>query len=180
MGRIWKHLKTITYHKYLVAKGCFRVGLYRQGLMHDLSKYGPTEFCAGVRYYQGTRSPNNAEREEKGYSAAWMHHKGRNRHHYEYWVDYSLQEETPGRMVPVPMPDRYIAEMIMDRIAACKVYQGSAYTDASPLEYYNRGTVRSPMHPDTREKLERMLQMLAEKGERETFACIRRELVKKR
>lgn len=179
MGKIWDHFKTITYHKYLVAQGCFRVGLYLQGLTHDLSKYSPTEFWAGVRYYQGTRSPNNAEREAMGYSAAWMHHKGRNRHHYEYWTDYQLQGP-PGTIVPVPMPDRYIAEMIMDRIAACKVYQGKAYTDASPLAYYGRGTTRSPMHPDTREKLERMLRMLAEKGERETFACIRRELVEKR
>lgn len=179
MGKVWKHFKTITYHKYLVAQSCFQVGLYRQGLFHDLSKYSPTEFMAGVRYYQGTRSPNNAEREANGYSAAWMHHQGRNRHHYEYWIDYSL-EGTHGVREPVPMPDRYIAEMILDRIAACKVYQGSAYTDASPLEYYNWGTLRAPMHPETREKLERMLKMLAEKGERETFACIRRELVHKR
>ena len=179
MGKVWDHFKTITYHKYLVAQGCFRVGLYCQGLTHDLSKYSPTEFWAGVRYYQGTRSPNNAEREDRGYSAAWMHHKGRNRHHYEYWTDYQLQGP-PGTIVPVPMPDRYIAEMIMDRIAACKVYQGKAYTDASPLAYYERGTDRSPMHPDTRVKLERMLRMLAEKGERETFSCIRRELVEKR
>ena len=178
MGKVWKHFKTVTYHKYLVAQGCFRVGLYRQGLMHDLSKYSPTEFLAGVRYYQGTRSPNNAEREDKGYSAAWLHHKGRNRHHYEYWTDYSLQGP-PGTIVPVPMPDRYIAEMIMDRIAACKVYQGEAYTDESPLTYYSRGTTRAPMHPDTREKLETVLYMLAEKGERETFAYIRKELVKK-
>ena len=178
MGKVWDHFKTITYHKYLVAQGCFRVGLYRQGLTHDLSKYSPTEFLAGVRYYQGTRSPNNAEREDRGYSTAWMHHKGRNRHHYEYWTDYQLQGP-PGTIVPVPMPDRYIAEMIMDRIAACKVYQGKAYTDASPLAYYDRGTARAPMHPDTREKLERVLRMLAEKGERETYAYIRRELVEK-
>ena len=177
MGKVWKHFKTITYHKYLVAKGCFRVGLYRQGLLHDLSKYSPTEFMAGIRYYQGTRSPNNAERETKGYSAAWMHHQGRNRHHYEYWIDYS-QEGKDGIRVPVPMPDRYIAEMIIDRIAACKVYQGAAYTDASPLEYYNKGTVRAPLHPVTRQKLEKMLKMLAQKGEQETFACIRRELVR--
>lgn len=179
MGKVWKHFKTITYHKYLVAQGCFRVGLYRQGLMHDLSKYSPTEFIAGVRYYQGTQSPNNVEREDMGYSAAWLHHKGRNRHHYEYWTDYSLQDP-PGTVVPVPMPDRYIVEMIMDRIAACKVYQGEAYTDASPLAYYNRGTVRAPLHPDTRKKLETVLRMLAEKGERKTFAYIRRNLVKKR
>lgn len=83
MGNAWKHFKTITFHKYLVAKGCFRVGLYRQGLLHDLSKYSPTEFKVGVKYYQGTRSPNNAEREDIGFSTAWLHHKGRNRHHYE-------------------------------------------------------------------------------------------------
>ena len=176
MVKAWKHFKTITYHKYLVAQGCFKVGLYWQGIVHDLSKYSPTEFMEGVRYYQGTRSPNNAEREDKGYSAAWMHHQGRNRHHYEYWVDYSVKGGR-GIRVPVPMPDRYIAEMVMDRIAACKVYQGAAYTDASPLEYYYCGTDRAPMHPVTRRKLVQMLKMLAEKGERETFACIRRELV---
>ena len=70
------HLKTVSRHRYLVMKGCFRVGLYRQGLLHDLSKFSPTEFMVGARYWQGTRSPNNAEREEKGYSASWLHHKG--------------------------------------------------------------------------------------------------------
>ena len=86
-----QHFKTITYHKYLVMKGCFAVGLYRQGICHDLSKYSWTEFRVGAKYYQGNRSPNNAEREDIGYSSAWLHHKGRNRHHYEYWVDYSTQ-----------------------------------------------------------------------------------------
>ena len=74
--KAWQHFCTITHHKILVMKGCFRVGLYRQGLMHDLSKYGWTEFRVGAKYYQGTRSPNNAEREKLGYSSAWLHHKG--------------------------------------------------------------------------------------------------------
>ena len=179
MGSAWKHFKTITYHKYLVAKGCFRVGLYRQGLLHDMSKYSPAEFLVGARYYQGTRSPNNAEREKLGYSAAWLHHKGRNKHHYEYWQDYSLNA-APGTLVPVPMPDRYIAEMIMDRIAASKVYKGKAYTDAAPLEYYNNSKEHPSIHEDTKAVLEKMLTMLAEEGEAKTFACIKRELVKKR
>ena len=86
------HFKTITYHKYLVMKGCFAVGLYKQGLLHDMSKYSPTEFLVGAIYYQGDRSPNNAEREHRGYSSSWLHHKGRNKHHYEYWVDYACQD----------------------------------------------------------------------------------------
>ena len=175
--KAWKHFKTITYHKYLVCKGCFKVGLYWQGLTHDLSKYSPTEFKVGLKYYQGTRSPNNAEREDIGYSSAWLHHKGRNRHHYEYWIDYSTKVE--GGMLPVPMPKKYIAEMIMDRIAACKVYNGDKYTDSSPLEYCNLGRDPAPLHEETRKWLVFFLTMLSEKGEKETYSYIKHEFLKK-
>ena len=113
-----QHLLTISKHKAYVAEECFRVGLYRQGLTHDLSKYSPSEFFVGARYYQGDRSPNNAEREDKGYSSAWLHHKGRNKHHYEYWVDYVLLPEGGITYAGNPMPMRYVAEMFCDRIAA--------------------------------------------------------------
>ena len=83
------HFKTITHHKKLVMEHCFKVGLYYQGITHDLSKFSPVEFLAGARYFQGNRSPNEAERAAKGYSSAWLHHKGRNKHHLEYWIDYS-------------------------------------------------------------------------------------------
>ena len=170
LQKIIGHFRTITHHRHLVMRGCFRVGLYRQGLCHDLSKYSPTEFWTGVRYYQGTRSPNAAEREEKGYSEAWMHHKGRNRHHFEYWTDLNMQT---GRYEPVPMPPRYLAEMVMDRIAACKTYQGAAYADASPLEYFERARETRLFHPKTGRQLTFLLQMLAQRGERETFRFIR-------
>lgn len=174
--KAWKHFCTITHHKMLVAKGCFKVGLYRQGLLHDLSKYSWTEFRVGAKYYQGTRSPNNAEREEVGYSSAWLHHKGRNKHHLEYWLDYVGGEECGfGGM---RMPDKYVVEMFMDRIAASKVYMGENYTDKSPLKYYERGKVI--LHKEVKELLERLLHMLAEKGEKETFRYIRKEVLKKR
>lgn len=156
-------------------KGCFRVGLYRQGLLHDLSKYSRTEFWTGVRYYQGNRSPNAAEREEKGYSEAWMHHKGRNRHHFEYWTDFS---STQGTYVSVDIPPRYLAEMVMDRIAACKTYEGERYTDASPLAYLQRSRESHLLHPDSARKLAFLLTMLKERGEDETFAFIRNVVLK--
>lgn len=174
--KIWKHFKTITYHKYLVMKGCFKVGLYRQGILHDLSKYSPSEFLVGAKYYQGDRSPNNAEREALGYSSAWLHHKGRNKHHYEYWIDYSTRE-VPGGMAPAPMPVKYVVEMFMDRIAASKVYNGERYTDSSPWEYYVKGKEKAPLHPKTKALLERLLRMLSEKGEAATFAYIRKKLL---
>lgn len=178
MNKAWMHFKTITYHKYLVMQGCFKVGLYKQGLLHDLSKYSPSEFLVGVRYYQGDRSPNNAEREDIGYSSAWLHHIGRNKHHYEYWIDYSTKG-IPGGIAPVPMPDKYIVEMLMDRIAACKVYNGKNYTDSAPLAYYEKGRDIAVIHEDTKKKLSFLLHMLAKRGEDYTFRYIRKKILAK-
>ena len=161
-------------------KECFAVGLYKQGLLHDLSKYSPTEFLVGCRYYQGNRSPNNAEREKTGYSKAWLHHKGRNKHHYEYWIDYSTNPDEG--MVGLKMPLRYVVEMFMDRIAASKTYQGEAYQDHHPLEYYEKGAARlgKMIHPDTARLLHDLLKMLAEKGEQETFEYVRKVVLKQK
>lgn len=175
---IWKHFCTITRHRWAVRRGCFRVGLYWQGLTHDLSKYSLSEFCVGARYYQGTRSPNARERELLGYSTAWMHHKGRNRHHFEYWTDLNLNTR---RYMPVQMPRRYLAEMVMDRIAACKIYHGKQYRDGDALEYLQRSTEGregSQMHPATRRELEYLLTMLRDRGERETFRFIRETVLR--
>ena len=173
-----KHFQTITKHKILVMQECVRVGLYRQGLLHDLSKYGWTEFRVGCRYYQGTRSPNNAEREDKGYSSAWLHHKGRNKHHYEYWIDYGLEGEP--MLTGMKMPKKYVVEMLMDRIAASKIYMKDKYTDTSPLEYYLHGIAGDWMHKDTRALLEELLYMLAADGEEKTFDYIRNTVLKTR
>ena len=172
--KAWQHFCTITRHRWLVRQGCFRVGLYWQGLTHDLSKYSPTEFRAGARYYQGTRSPNAAEREAKGYSEAWMHHKGRNRHHYEYWTDIS--QETRN-YESVEMPRRYLVEMVMDRRAACMVYQGKAYHDGAALAYFERSMERTRMHPNTQKQLGYILTMLRDQGETETFRYLREEVL---
>lgn len=168
--KAWKHFVTITRHRLLVCQGCFKIGLYWQGLTHDLSKYSPTEFWNGAKFYQGTRSPNNAERETKGYSEAWMHHKGRNPHHYEYWTDMNLQTRT---YEPVPIPRKYLAEMIMDRRAACKVYQGKNYTDGSALAYLQNSREKDLMHPQTKRELTHILTLLKDRGEKETFRYIR-------
>lgn len=170
----WQHFKTITRHRTLVMLGCFRVGLIWQGLTHDLSKYSPTEFWIGARYYQGIRSPNSAEREQNGYSLAWMHHKGRNRHHYEYWTDLNLQTR---QYVPVPMPRRYLAEMVIDRIAASKVYHGKEYQAADPYLHFQKSSEKALMHPQTQRQLCMLLEMLRDQGEAATFQFIRQTVL---
>lgn len=172
--KAWSHLKTINKHRWLVMCGCFKVGLYRQGLTHDLSKYSPAEFFRGAKYFQGTRSPNAAEREDKGYSEAWMHHKGRNRHHYEYWTDMDPRTQ---RYESVIMPRKYLVEMVMDRRAACMTYQGKAYTPASPLQYLEKSKERLLMHPETLHQLEYILTMLRDEGEEKTFRFIRENVL---
>jgi hypothetical protein len=170
MAHPFLHFVTITRHRHKVMAHCFRAGIGWQGLFHDLSKYGPTEFFTGARYYQGNRSPNERERELFGYSAAWLHHKGRNRHHFEYWNDLNPSTKM---YEPVPMPLRFVKEMFCDRVAASKIYQGKNYTDAHPLAYFLGGNARAKMHESTADLLEAWLRMLAEQGEKATFAHIR-------
>lgn len=173
--KAWNHFKTITHHRWLVRQGCFKVGLYWQGLVHDLSKYSPTEFCVGARLWTGVLSPNSVEREQKGYSEAWMHHKGRNRHHYEYWTDLS---KATGRYESVPMPRKYLAEMVMDRIAACKVYQGADYHDGSALAYFEKSREKALMCEQLRRQLQFLLTMLRDDGEAKTCEYIKDHLLK--
>ncbi|MCR4924065.1 MAG: DUF5662 family protein [Lachnospiraceae bacterium] len=175
--KLFEHLKTINEHRKLVREGCFRLGLYRQGIMHDLSKYSPSEFFMGAKYYQGFRSPNNAEREARGYSSAWLHHKGRNKHHFEYWIDYSATEGVG--MIPAKMPDKYLAEMYVDRVAASKIYNKGKYKDDMPLKYFLKGKSRIVMEKSSKRMLEHLLRMLARDGEEKTEEYIRKRLLKK-
>ena len=173
-----EHLKTITKHKMAVMRHCFAVGLYKQGLLHDLSKYSWTEFSMGAKYYQGNRSPNDAEREDKGYTSSWLHHKGRNKHHLEYWIDYA--PDGNHAMAGMRMPEKYVAEMVCDRIAASKNYKGRNYTDAAAWEYYDHSKDHYILHPETRKQLEACLLILRDEGEDACFAYIRKELLGKK
>lgn len=167
---IWKHLSTITRHRHIVIRHCYKAGIFWQGLRHDLSKYSPAEFIPGIKCYMGDRSPNVKERELYGFSRAWLHHQGRNKHHFEYWVDYNPVRR---QKEPIQMPTKYLIEMFCDRVAASKIYYGKEYTQSKPFEYFDRGRPNRWMHPKTSEQLEELLVMLRDKGEEETFSYIK-------
>lgn len=165
------HIKTITKHRHMVIYHCFKAGIGFQGLFHDLSKYTPTELRTGAKYYVGYRSPNDLERRAEGYSTAWLHHQGRNKHHFEYWRDYNTETHL---IEPVKMPLKYVKEMFCDRLAASKTYQGKDYDISHPIEYFRRGKAKELAHPETMALLESWLEMLAENGEAETFKYIKK------
>ena len=168
MSKLFKHLKTVGTHRRGVRKLCFKCGLYKQGLIHDLSKYQLVELLPQIKYWTGKRSPIDEEIEDKGYSEAWLHHKGHNKHHYEYWLDPVHMKE------PCRMPMRYIAEMFCDRVAACKTYQKEKYTTASPMEYMmSRPQEKELMHPDTYGMLKQLFDLLKQWGEDRTCAYIK-------
>lgn len=176
IGNFFRHLKTITKHRHMVIKHCYKAGILAQGLKHDLSKYMPSELFVSVKFYQdGNRSPNEGEREAKGYSSAWLHHKGRNKHHFEYWLDYNMVDR---KLSPIKMSERYVVEMFCDRVAASKIYKGKDYTDDCPLEYFINAKKTRTIHPETSDLLEKLLIMLSENGENETFKYIRKNITK--
>ncbi len=133
--KLFKHLKTVHTHRKAVRKLCFRCGLYKQGLLHDLSKYSLVELIPSVKYWSGDKSPIDNQIKDIGYSEAWLHHKGRNKHHYEYWIDQAHKNKDGKYPLICDMPDKYIIEMFCDRVGACKAYLGENYIDDAPLKY---------------------------------------------
>ena len=174
MNKFLGHFKTVVIHKWRVLKLCFRLGLYTQGLLHDLSKFQWVEFSVGVKFFQGNRSPIDREKEVKGYSQGWLHHKGHNKHHWEYWLDFDKDKKLRG----MPMPKRYIAEMFCDRVAASQTYLKDQYLNRSPLDYYLNGKDYMIMHENTAQTIEQWLTILADYGLDKTIQMIKEELKK--
>lgn len=175
--RLFGHIGTVLTHKRHVMHGCFKMGLYWQGITHDMSKFSPTEFIPSVRYYSGTFSPNATDRVLTGVSTSWLHHKGRNKHHFEYWIDYIPENaESEPVLDGCRMPLRYVAEMVADRYAACVAYHGDKYSSADAWNYYSKGASHLNLDKDTRAVLEAALIKMRDDGEEEAFAYMKRLL----
>ena len=165
------HAKTILRHRREVYRLCCLIGLRRLGLLHDLSKFSPAEFFSGMKYYCGNSSPIGLERQIKGASRAWRHHIRHNKHHSERWV-----KEKGGVKYFLPVPKRYLAEQICDRIAACKVYAGEQYTQKMPYERLLREEAAVRMDGPSYEWMASALRLLSETGESALAEFLRSEL----
>jgi hypothetical protein len=159
MKKYWLHFITITKHKWFVMIECFKVGLILQGLLHDLSKYSLVEFFGSARYFQGDSTPIAAEKTEKGYSLSWLHHKGHNKHHFEFWIDWKEEVQYCA-----PIPDKYILEMACDMVGASKAYNKSAFSKEKPLEYIEKNKIKFSMMGEAYNTLERYLCNYADSG----------------
>lgn len=169
MGSGWKHFKTVWKHKKVVYQECKACGIWWQGVMHDMSKFSRAEFVPSAKYFQGDRSPIEAEKEAIGYSNAWLHHKGRNPHHWEYWCDFN---NDTGEVFPHKIPEKYVIEMLCDWIGAGQVYSKDKWTQEEPLNYYKKVRKGRHFHPETEELIVRLLEHIRDDGlERFHYIC---------
>lgn len=165
-SKIAGHFRTIHTHRKWVRYFCFQMGLYKQGILHDLSKYSPTEFWESVKYFSGTSSPINAAKRDKGYSDAWFHHRGRNKHHWAFWMD-----EFSFGGIPVPMPHKYVLELIADYLGANAAYSGIKSKKELTADFYKKeyewwlkDKDNQIMDPITKDWVEHYLSLFAKKG----------------
>ena len=156
-----KHLRIVAKHRWVVLQQCARCGYFWQGLTHDLSKLSRAEFVSSARYFQGDRSPIEAEKAAHGYSAAWLHHKGRNPHHWEYWTDF---DEGDGHVIANKIPYRYVVEMVCDWIGAGMVYSQDKWMQSEPLAYYDKVRKGRHFHEETELLLRFFLEVIKDYG----------------
>ena len=168
MKNLFKHFKLITKHKILVFKLCCKIGEPWRGFMHDFSKYTPTEFFEGVKYYNGKKSPIVVCKQENGYSKAWLHHKGRNKHHPEYWVDLDATVKTPV------IPYKYTAEMICDKLAAGIIYNGKNWTNDVQISYY----MKERECIEINEKIDKLIEVFTQVKDNGLEKTLKKENIK--
>ena len=170
----FKHLHKVNVHRFWVFYYCCKAGIPWRGLVHDLSKYSPTEFWESVKYYSGTRSPIDACKEKNGVSMAWLHHKGRNKHHYEYWQD---NFDKGGEHLE--MPDKYAIEMLCDYLGAGRAYMGKKFTYRAELDWWeNKSKTVNAMHYRQKRFIGIVLRELSARGHDRHFKKIVRDALK--
>lgn len=166
-----KHFNLINKHRFLVFVHSIKLGIPIRGLLHDLSKYSPTEFINSAKYYNGNSSPIYAQRlDNKMYSTISVHHIKHNKHHFEYWIDFFK-----GNLVLRAMPYKYALEYVADMISASKVYNHKNYTKDKPLAYFLERKDHFLMNSCTKEFVEKLLTIYKDQG----FKPLKKKLTKK-
>ena len=161
MNKFFNHIKTIMTHRKYVRKMCFKMGLYWQGLVHDLSKYSIAEMKI-LKYWTGKGSPHQACREILGYSPSWIHHYHRNKHHYQFFLD----DDELGKIIPIKMPYKYVIESVCDMIGASKAYNKENWKPEMLWNYWmEKCKGKRIMHPHSEYLTEKMLWYYTQFGE---------------
>jgi len=158
MRRYINYFWLVICHKYWVFVFSMRygVGLW-QALVHDLSKFHPIEF---IPYAKVTFEPDGTKKVfrdstgsydpnkmDYGFERAWCHHQ-RNKHHWQAWVSIG----TEGNLSPVPMPVKYVREMLADWSGASKTHNG-----IDIFTWWGANRSKMVLHPITVTRINKIL-----------------------
>jgi hypothetical protein len=158
-----KHLKYLSYvirHKWFVFLECCKLGIPYLGIIHDISKFKPSEWFPYTEYFYGNNEGIKKGRDETGYyqagdtidekfNYAWLLHQKRNKHHWQWWV----LPMDDGSTKIFDMPLIYKKEMMADWFGAGRA-QGTPNTKA----WYKKNRDKMKLHPKTREWVEKVLK----------------------
>lgn len=151
-GRVRASIAYAAYlarHKAHVYREGRKLGVGRlQLIVHDLSKFTPSEWGPMVENYAGRYNRRSRPSWLRGgYSRAFRTHCRRNPHHHEYWS----RRGDGGR--PAEMPERYVREMVAD-------WRGASMAKGYGPDvraYYRRTATGRCLHPATRRLAESLI-----------------------
>ena len=171
----WDYFKTILRHKKYVFIECAKCGIFWQGVKHDLSKFSKEEFEASAMFYANGKYGEKTDEIKRAYSQAWLHHKGVNPHHWEWWIDFGKR----GEIVVNKIPYKYVVEMVCDWVGAGRVYEKEEWKQDAPLNYYNKVRDGRYFDPDTEVLIMRFLTCIKDKGLDEFHKMAKNKTIKK-
>jgi hypothetical protein len=127
-----KHFCLVMRHRHQVIRNGFHLGIFFVALFHDFSKFTPSEFIPSVKYFKGTSSPVQEQRNnEDGYSTIAVNHTSRNKHHWEHYIDIYK-----GQILVKNIPYKYALEYVADMMSASKTYDKAHFSPDAVLTYF--------------------------------------------
>lgn len=163
-----KNLWYVLKHKYYVFIECCKLGIPFRGIIHDMSKFRPSEYKYYALYFFNKKLPEwdyakrvfpsfpykyTKEGVKEGFDIAWLHHHRRNKHHWQYWLEVSVDNNDIINVVPIEMPLKVAKEMLADWRGAGRSITGKDDT----FDYYMKNRNKIILHDNTRKWIEEQL-----------------------
>ncbi|MFW6172590.1 MAG: DUF5662 family protein [Elusimicrobiota bacterium] len=156
MKKYYLYLKYVVIHKVYVFIECCKLGILLRGILHDFSKFYPSEMIPNVKFHYGP--DKKVIRNKSGYyrkfecgdeifESSYLLHVRRNDHHWHYW---SVTKDD-GTTKEFPMSNGARKEMLADWIGAAKAQRRCHKT------WYWNNKEKIIIHPETRKWIEENL-----------------------
>jgi len=146
LNKYTKYLSYLIRHKWFVFIECYKQGRPITGIMHDWTKFLPSEFFIYADYFYTDTTYKHILGIDDKFDCAWLKHIHRNKHHWQYWI---LREDDGG-VKTIAIPYKYRVEMLCDWAGAGKAQRNPD----SVKQWYFKNKSKMSFHPDTERWIE--------------------------